>query len=157
VRVSFDLDDTLVCGAAVTAEPLGWVARRLAGERLRKGTRALFAELRTLGFEPWVYTTSERSEASVRRVFRWHGLRLGGVVNAARHHARVQRDRSHPMPSKYPPRFQIALHVDDDPSVLANGERFGFRVVLVAPGDEAWAEKVLVAARRLTPAVPPRA
>ena len=152
MRVSFDLDDTLICGPIVPAEPVGRFARWFAGERLRDGTRALFAELRAMGFERWVYTTSERSEASIRRIFRWHGIRLEGVVNAARHHARVQRGRGHPMPSKYPPKFQIALHVDDDRSVQQNGERFGFRVVLVAPSDERWAEKVLDAARRLAPA-----
>jgi hypothetical protein len=149
VRVSFDLDDTLVCGCDVPAEPLGRLARWLARERLRLGTRVVFAELRALGFDVWIYTTSERSEGEIRRLFRWHGLRLGGVVNAARHHARVQRDRSHPMPSKYPPKFQIALHVDDDPSVQQNGERFGFRVVLVSPRDDRWTEPVLAAARRL--------
>jgi hypothetical protein len=47
------------------------------------------------------------------------------------------------MPSKYPPAFDIDLHVDDSEGVRMEGDEFGFRVVVVRPDDENWTERVL--------------
>jgi hypothetical protein len=57
MRISFDLDDTLICYGAEHAyeprqrRPWNWL---FAGELLRLGTRNLFAKLRRRGCEVWI-------------------------------------------------------------------------------------------------------
>ena len=46
------------------------------------------------------------------------------------------------MPSKYPCKYRIALHIDDDISVAQNGKTYGFKVFLVGEQDDEWVEKI---------------
>jgi hypothetical protein len=142
VRISFDVDDTLVCGPAVPAEQfVPWWKRYWYPEPLRQGTRVLMRELHAGGHELWIYTTSYRPARYLRGWFRSFGVRLHGVVNQDRHDRVVGRHR----PSKYPPAFGIDLHVDDSAGVAEEGGRHRFRVVVVSPADLDWAARVLEA------------
>ena len=142
MRVSFDIDDTLVCHAAVATEQQIPRWRRLwYPERLRSGTKALMGELVRRRCQLWVYTTSYRSPRYVRGWFRCLGVPLAGVVNQAEHDRVVGRHG----PSKYPPAFGIDLHVDDSEGVGLEGQRHGFAVVVVSPEDPDWAARVLEA------------
>jgi len=144
MRVAFDLDDTLVpTSVGFATEPprsivLGW----LASERLRSGAAALFRDLAAAGHELWVYTTSLRPPWTVRLLFRAYGVRLAAVVNQAAHDREVARALRGPGPSKYPPAFGIDLLVDDSEGVVAEGQAHGFHVLLVAPSDPAWADRI---------------
>jgi hypothetical protein len=145
MRISFDIDDTLVCGPTVlTEQHLAWWRRWLYDEPLRRGTRALMHELLRRQWEVWVYTTSYRSPRYLRGWFRSLGVVLGGVVNQDLHQRVVGRYG----PSKYPPAFGIDLHVDDSAGVGEEGRRHHFRVIVVSPEDPDWAERVLEAAGR---------
>ena len=152
MRISFDLDDTLICyGGETPCEPRPpWYRRLLAArEPLRQGAPALLRALRGRGFELWVYTTSHRSPGSVRRWLRAYGIRVAGVVNRDVHDRHLRNEPPDRQPSKHPGAFGIDLHVDDSDGVRLEGERHGFRVVVVAPEDGWWAEKVLAAAEEL--------
>lgn len=61
----------------------------------------------------------------------------------------VQAEKKEPMPSKYPAKYRIDLHIDDDSSVMQNGKLYGFRVFLVGPPDDEWANKILQEALRI--------
>src|SRR5262245_25677067 len=79
MRISFDLDDTLICyGAGIPCEPRPpWYKRVLTtGEPLRYGARALMGALRSRGCELWVYTTSHRRPRSVKLWLRSYGVRV---------------------------------------------------------------------------------
>lgn len=152
MRISFDLDDTLFVAAedGFTLEPpLKFPLNRIFQERLRAGTVALMAKLREMNCEIWVYTTSFRSPFYIRSLFRCYGIRIDEIVNGARHEKEVQAEHKDPMPSKYPSRYRIDLHVDDDRSVLQNGQYYGFRVHQVGPPDDEWAEKILESVRKI--------
>ena len=153
MRISFDLDDTLFVAAedGFTLEPpLKFPLNRIFQERLRAGTIALMQQLREMHCEIWVYTTSFRSPFYIRTLFRCYGICIDGIVNGARHEKEVQAEHKDPMPSKYPSHYRIDLHVDDDRSVLQNGQYYGFRVHQVGPPDDEWAEKILSAVRKIT-------
>ena len=47
--------------------------------------------------------------------------------------------------TKHPPSFGIDLLVDDSEGVRLEGERHGFRVLVVRPEDERWAGMVRAA------------
>lgn len=138
-RVSFDLDDTLICRPPTPAEPPPppWLRWRHP-EPLRLGAAALFRDLRARGCSTWIYTTSYRPPRSVRGWLRAHGVRVDGVANQEVHDRVVGRSG----PSKYPPAFGVDLHVDDLPGVALEGLRHGFATVIIAPDDPDWAGKV---------------
>lgn len=151
-RISFDLDDTLFVAAEdgfSLEPPLKFPWNCVFQERLRAGTVGLMEKLRASGWEIWVYTTSFRSEFYIRSLFRHYGIRIDEVVNGARHEKEVQAEHKEPMPSKYPSHYQIDLHIDDDRSVLQNGQYYGFRVHQVGPPDDQWAEKILRDAEKI--------
>lgn len=142
--VSFDLDDTLFVNPEIcdTEPALRFPLRFLYHERLRKGMVALLSEMNAQHISVWIYTTSYRSPAYIRSLFRAYGIRIDDVVNGERHQREVQRDKADAMPSKYPSRYRIALHVDDDVSVAQNGEIYGFHVCLIRQNEENWDTKV---------------
>ena len=142
MRISFDIDDLLVCGPSVPAEakPFSWIWWR-KGEPLRRGTVELMAMLRKRGCEIWIYTTSERSPASISRWLRGYGIRTDGVVQGALHRKAVGPGG----PSKYPPVFGIDLHIDDSEGVAREGHLHGFSVIVIRPDDCNWVAGVIAA------------
>ena len=97
-------------------------------------------QCRQRGWKVWVYTTSYRSAWRIRQLFWLHGLRLDGVVNQPRHNREVTVRCT-----KHPPSFGINLLVDDSEGVRIEGERHGFRVLVIAPDDVRWAQRVVAA------------
>ena len=69
------------------------------------------------------------------------------MINGSRHAKEVQGDKTEPMPSKYPGKYRIGLHIDDDISVLQNGKTYSFKVYLIGPPDDGWVEKVYLEAK----------
>lgn len=140
VRISFDLDDTLICGTAVPVEQyVAWWRRWRYPERLRCGTRALMAALVQRRCRIWLYTSSSRSPHYLKSWFASFGIVIEGVVNKSRHE-RLLGVRG---PSKFPPAFGIDLHIDDSPGVALEGEDHRFAVLVVAPDDLGWTERIL--------------
>ena len=151
MRISFDLDDTLVCPTRLApAEPsrLRRIFRRWLSDALRRGTRTLMRELRRRGCSIWIYTTSGRTPIRIRIWLYLHGIHVDGVVNSERHREELSGHDLPRVPSKYPPAFGINLHVDDSEGVRMEGEEHGFHVVVVRPDDEHWTQKVLDAVHR---------
>lgn len=145
MRVSFDLDDTLFVDPEKfkTEKALIFPLRCIFRERLRLGTVGLFRYLREHDIEAWIYTTSYRSERYIRGLFFCYGIRFCEVVNGARHAEEVQRNSHEGLPSKYPSKYRIDLHIDDDISVKQNGDTYGFRVLIVGEDDDMWTEKII--------------
>lgn len=152
MRISFDLDDTLfIDPKKFSAEkPLRFPFNKIYKERLRLGTVDLLNTLSKNGTEIWIYTTSFRSERYIRGLFRCYGIDLDGVVNGFRHADEVQRGKNEPIPSKYPSRYKIDLHIDDDISVKKNGDYYGFRVIIIGENDPEWTDKIIEFAKRIS-------
>ncbi|HYT94512.1 MAG TPA: hypothetical protein VEL76_37705 [Gemmataceae bacterium] len=147
MRISFDVDDTLICGPEVpTEQHVPWWRRYWYPERLRHGTRQLIRELHARRHTLWIYTTSYRGPRYLRRWFRSFGVPLEGVVNQDIHDRVIKRSQ-YPFypPSKYPPAFGIDLHIDDSEGVAIEGERFQFRVLVISPNDQDWVTRILKA------------
>lgn len=144
LRISFDLDDTLFVDPKRFAaeKPLRFPINKIYKERLRLGTVNLLSMLSKSGAEIWIYTTSFRSERYIRGLFRCYGIKLDGVVNGSRHAAEVQSGKREAMPSKYPSKYKIDLHIDDDISVKQNGDVYGFRVMIIGEDDPEWTDKI---------------
>jgi hypothetical protein len=154
MRISFDLDDTLICYYDhVPREPRPrWPWRWLVhDEPLRAGARELIHRLQSRGCEVCIYTTSHRDPLSVRWWLRLHGVRVSRVINQDIHDFHLRRSSSDRPPSKNPRAFGIDLHVDDSEGVQMEGKRYGFSVIVVALDDHEWHRKVLAAVEGRTP------
>jgi hypothetical protein len=156
MRISFDLDDTLICyqrGALHEPAPLRWWLRWFAREPLRLGAVALLADL-AREHELWVYTTSYRNPHSVAWWLWAYGIRVQYVITQDRHERAFGRQGR----SKYPASFGIDLHIDDSWGVWLEN-RFERNVCVVLPDDTDWAAKVRDAVVRVLrkewPAEPP--
>ncbi len=62
----------------------------------------------------------------------------------------VQENKAEPMPSKFPAKYRIDLHIDDDISVLQNGRTYGFKVFLIGEQDDNWTDKILEEVLRIS-------
>ena len=138
MRISFDIDDTLVLydRTLATENVVPWWWRWRYPEPLRLGTKAFMQALVGRGCELWIYTTSYREPRYLRGWFRSSGIPLVDAVNQDRHDQVVKKLHfpGYP-PSKYPPAFGIDLHIDDLEGVGMEGREHGFRVVVVSPSD----------------------
>lgn len=140
MRISFDLDDTLICDSSVpTEQHLSRWQRWRYPEPLRHGTRSLMAALVQRQCPIWLYTSSCRCPRYLKAWFASMGIPIEGVVNLERHHQTVGLRG----PSKFPPAFGIDLHIDDSLGVAMEGASHQFAVLVVKPDDADWAEKVL--------------
>jgi len=149
--VSFDLDDTLFVDpvAVPTEKPLKFPFKYFYKEPLRLGAVELLSKIRGSGIKLWVYTTSFRSEKYIKRYFRHYGIKIDDVVNGNRHEKEVQGSRKERLPSKYPPKYKIDLHIDDDISVSQNGRTYGFKVYLINNNDLDWQSKIWAEIERI--------
>lgn len=154
--VSFDLDETLVVSAEnfKTEPELPFPRNVIYKERLRFGTIALMQYIRAQSIQLWIYTNSDRSERYIRGLFHCYGIKLDQVVNAERHMREVQGNKTETMPSKYPSKYQIDLHIDDDVTVAQNGRDYGFHVFIVSGQDDEWTEKVKKEIERIKKMLP---
>ena len=145
MKVSFDLDETLLIdpGEIPAEDKLKFPYYLIYKERLRKGTVELIKWLQEEGIEVWIYTTSFRSQRYIRRLFKCYGLSLDEVINGKRHKEEVQGTKNEPMPSKYPSRYRIDLHIDDDISVAQNGKLYGFNVYVIRRDDQKWHKNIM--------------
>lgn len=142
--VSFDLDETLFVNPnrVATEKALSFPYSLIYKERLRLGTIELLLKIRKSGIKLWIYTTSFRSERYIKLLFKHYRIIIDEVVNGERHQREVQRDKSEPIPSKYPSKYRIDLHIDDDTSVSQNGKLYGFKVYLLKDNDFAWVANI---------------
>ena len=140
MRISFDIDDTLICDSSVpTEQHVAWWRRWRYPERLRRGTRSLMTALIRRRCKIWIYTSSGRCPRYLKSWFASFGIPVEGIVNLDRHERTVGLRG----PSKFPPAFGIDLHVDDSLGVAMEGADHRFPVLVVAPHDSDWVERVL--------------
>src|ERR1051326_2116064 len=102
MRVSFDLDDTLICyQTEVPREPCRkpYLLKPWFDEPLRQGAPTLMKELQRQGCDIWICTSSYRSPLLIRLWLAWYGVRVGRIITQDTYEAHL-----HPYPATYPPR-----------------------------------------------------
>jgi hypothetical protein len=137
MKISFDLDDTLIpAQRRFATEPMNWLQRLLGVEPIRLGTIKLMKQLKSEGHGMCIYTSSFRKEFSIRLAFWTYGVALREVINQSKHDRILKGKRN--LYSKYPPAFDIDLHVDDSPGVAIEGRRFNFKTVIIENDSINW-------------------
>lgn len=146
--ISFDLDDLLIPGAKTfKTEKKNLLQKILGVEGLRLGTRELFNKLQSQGHVIYIYTTSFRSAMRIRSMFLSYRISVGKIINQSLHNKvlREQRNRT----SKYPPAFNIDVHVDDSLGLKIEGDKYNFSTIIIDENDIDWKEIVIEGVRSL--------
>ncbi|KIQ14706.1 hypothetical protein RT99_23015 [Flavobacterium sp. MEB061] len=140
MKVSFDLDDTLI-SKKFELEKVSLFQKFLGIESIRKGTINLFKEIKKQKHEILIYTTSYRSELRIKWTFYSYGIPVDFVINQQKHQKKIRTTNIHC--SKYPPMFHIDVHVDDSMGVEMEGQKYGFKTIIISETDKNWIQTVL--------------
>ena len=137
MRISFDLDETIISRNIDWEEEPGLKGFRGNKERLRKGTVELFKWIREQNHEIWIYTNSYRGRKALESWFRDCGIPVDGVIDQFVHdEKRYEHDRMCNL-EKNPKWFGIDLHFDDlDGLAEIKG------VYKIDPLDASWTDTV---------------
>lgn len=133
MKISFDLDGTLIplVPGSFPLEPQKTIHSKLGVEVMRLGTKEVFHALRSAGHKVGIYTTSFRSRKMIQFWLWSYGVKADFIINEPVAGPKLRQLNI--SASKYPPAFDIDLHIDDLPGVAMEGERYGFDVHLVSP------------------------
>lgn len=145
MKISFDLDDLIIPGMKrFEIQPQSLLHKFFRLEKIRKGTPELLKKLKASGHVVGIYTTSYRSVSEIRKTFLLYGVKVDFVINQQKH---MRQSFS---ASKYPPAFDIDLHIDDSEGVRIESEKFGFRTMIVSEDQEKWAETIIAEIEKIT-------
>jgi FMN phosphatase YigB (HAD superfamily) len=140
--ISFDIDNTLIpLSNEFHVEESTLLSKILGAETIRKGTVDLFHQLKKKDHEIWIYTTSYRSTFHLRKTFFSYGLHPSRIINEKTNRAVLSLHNC--SASKNPKLFGIDLHIDDARGVEMEGERHGFKTLIIKPEDKDWIIQVL--------------
>ena len=82
MKISFDLDDTIIPGIKTfETEPQTLIHRIFGIEKMRKGTIELFKALKTQNHSVGIYTTSFRSVYKIKLLFLLNGFSIFSNAN----------------------------------------------------------------------------
>ena len=137
--ISFDLDDTLIpTSFKFKVERQNFLQRIFKIEKIRKGSLVLFNELKRKKIKIYIYTTSYRSKLRIKTMFLSYGLKVGKIINQQEHNKLVKISCS-----KYPPKFNIDIHVDDSVGVQKEGEKYNFKTIIISKENDYWFDEIL--------------
>lgn len=139
--ISFDLDDTLIAKNKFKLEKINLFQRLFGFECVREGTIDLFRELRKQKHKIYIYTTSYRSEFRIRSMFYSYGVSIDCIINQQKHLRKIKKLDFNC--SKFPPMFEIDIHIDDSQGVKMEGEKYGFKTIIIREADENWTKTIL--------------
>lgn len=139
--VSFDLDDTLIANNKFDLEKVNLFQKLFKVERIRKGTLVLFKELKRRKHKIYIYTTSHRSVSRIMWTFYSYGVSIDYVINQQKHHKNMLKKKF--SSSKFPPMFNIDIHVDDSIGVEVEGNKYDFKTIIISETDEDWIQTIL--------------
>ena len=134
MTISFDLDDTLIPSTKLfDTERQNFLQKLFRTEKIRSGTIELIKELQQQGHNIYIYTTSYRSTYKIWWTFFSHGIKIDKIINQHIHNKVLGKNSKGY--SKYPPAFNIDVHVDDSAGVKIEGERHNFRTIIVTENN----------------------
>jgi hypothetical protein len=138
--ISFDLDDTLIPASfKFKVERQNLFQRIFKIEKIRKGSLVLFNELKKKKIKIYIYTTSHRSKFRIKTTFLSYGLNVGKIINQQEHNKLVK------IPcSKYPPEFNIDIHIDDSVGVQKEGVKYNFKTIIISKENDYWFDEILL-------------
>lgn len=145
MKISFDLDDTLIPANEneFPTEGRTLIQEIFGVELIRKDTVKLLNQLKAQGHTIGVYTTSYRSKSKIWFQFYSYGFSLDFIINEKMNRTAISKVKIYS--TKYPPIFDIDVHIDDSEGVKIESEKYQFNVIIIKKDDVNWFSKLLKA------------
>ncbi len=139
--ISFDLDLTLIpYNQEFEVEFRSTIAKWLGIEEIRLGTPGLIRQLKKNGHKIYIYTTSYRKPHLIKKTLKYYGIHVNKIITQPLNNKKLTALNIHA--SKYPPAFNIDLHIDDSFGVQKEGKQYGFKTLIISTGDKDWINTV---------------
>ena len=140
--ISFDLDDTLIPAGETDfpTEHRNFLQKVLEVERIRHRASELIQHLKRQGHTVGIYTTSYRSKLKLRLHLLTYGIRPDFIITEKENRQRLSKRQINC--SKYPPAFNIDLHIDDSLGVEREGKTYNFQTIIIKKDDMDWLHKI---------------
>jgi len=140
--ISFDLDDTLIPANETDfpTEQRNLFQKILGVERIRNRASELFRHLKEQGHKVGIYTTSYRPKLKLRLHLLTYGISPDFIITEKENRQELSRRQINC--SKYPPAFNIDLHIDDLPGVEREGQTYSFQTIIIKKDDIDWLNKI---------------
>lgn len=74
-------------------------------------------------------------------MFLAYGIPVDFIINQQKHKKNVRNKGKNI--SKFPPEFDIDVHIDDSAGVELEGKKFGFKTIIISVSDKDWVNTVL--------------
>lgn len=74
-------------------------------------------------------------------MFYSYGISVDFIINQQKHQKKHRKKDVYC--SKFPPIFNIDIHVDDSIGVEREGEKYGFKTIIISETDDNWTETIL--------------
>lgn len=140
--ISFDLDDTLIPPRETDfpTEQRNFFQKALGVERIRHRASELFRHLKGQGHKVGIYTTSYRPKFKLRFHLLTYGISPDFIITEKENRQELSKRQINC--SKYPPAFNIDLHIDDSLGVEREGQTYNFQTIIIKKDDIDWFDKI---------------
>lgn len=142
---AFDLDEVLICDTSRYSadKPPAFPFRLKYREPIRENAGAMIAQLRSMGFDVWVYTGSYLSEEYIERLLQLHKANVSGIMNG------MNRKKTGGTISKtFRKKYDVMVHVDNESLIAVNTRTKNFESAEL-PDGAVWAAAIPQKAREL--------
>lgn len=112
---SLDLDEVLLTDSSAADSALPAVLRRFQKKALRKNAAMLVRELKSLGFDVWVYTGSFVNDSDIRKLFRFLGVKADGIVSGLKNESARAKLRK-----AFTEKYELSVHIDLEGVICVN-------------------------------------
>lgn len=142
MKISFDLDNTLIPPRETDfqTEQRNIFQRLLGVEKIRFRTRELFRYLKEQGHVVGIYTTSYRPKTKLRIHLLTYGIIPDFIITEKENRQELSKRQINC--SKFPPAFNIDIHVDDSLGVGREGQTYDFQTIIIKKDDIDWLERI---------------
>ena len=139
--VSFDLDEVLLTdGAEVPLDKeIGWPLNKIYKKYLRKNASVLINDLRSMGFDVWIYTGEFYSVEYIKLLLSLHNTKVDGIINGM-----AKRKNSKAIQEIFAKNYKLSVHIDNDSVICVDTQAKDYEIKELKNNPVSWASDVMI-------------
>jgi len=141
--VSIDLDEVLLTASPDLADKkLPMSFGHYIGRGMRKNAPLLIRELQALGFDVWVYSSGYMPEDALRKLFRYHGVTVDGIVGGLKNKQVRTAFRK-----AFTEKYDVSVHIDNSGIICVDTRSKAYDIIDIGAGQTDWGAKSFAAVK----------
>lgn len=144
--VSIDLDEVLLADRDTYPEgvKVSFIFQKLFPKILRYNSGTLINELRSEGFDVWIYTNNFHSTEYINGLLKHQHTKVDGIVNGL-----ARKKTKDTLKNAFISKYNYSLHIDNDGIICVNNLRRTFESTDISTTQNTWAADVMKQVRQL--------